>query len=30
MKPQSNLTEAIHAGMAHRDTMGVSRLESCY
>ena len=30
LKPQSNLGETIHAGMVHRDTMGVSLLESSY
>ena len=30
LKPQSNLAKTIHAGMVHRDTMGVSLLESSY
>ena len=30
LKPQSNLGETIHAGIVHRDTMGVCLLESSY
>ena len=30
LKPQSNLGETIHAGIVHRNKMGVSLLESSY